>query len=140
MLLDTAGRYTTQDSDRSADSAGWSAFLALVKKYRRRRPLNGVIVAVSATDLMTHTAAEREAHVAAVRRRIDEINRELRVHVPVYVLVTKTDMVAGFTEYFDELTQEGRAQVWGVTFPIDQTTSGARLSSIQRSSTRSSGN
>jgi type VI secretion system protein ImpL len=124
VLLDTAGRYTTQDSDHTADSAGWSAFLALVKKYRRRRPLNGVIVAVSATDLMTHSAAEREAHVAAVRRRIDEIHRELRVHVPVYVLVTKSDMVAGFTEYFDELTQEGRAQVWGVTFPIDQTTSG----------------
>jgi type VI secretion system protein ImpL len=124
VLLDTAGRYTTQDSDQSADSAGWSAFLALVKKYRQRRPLNGVIVAVSASDLMTHTAAEREAHVAAVRRRLDEINRELRVQLPVYVLVTKTDLVAGFTEYFDDLTHEGRAQVWGVTFPLDQTTAG----------------
>jgi type VI secretion system protein ImpL len=124
VLLDTAGRYTTQDSDQNADSAGWSAFLALVKKYRQRRPLNGVIVAVSASDLMTHTAAEREAHVAAVRRRLDEINRELRVKLPVYVLVTKTDLVAGFTEYFDELTHEGRAQVWGVTFPLDQTTAG----------------
>jgi type VI secretion system protein ImpL len=124
VLLDTAGRYTTQDSDHSADSAGWSAFLALVKKYRKRRPLNGVIVAVSASDLMTHTAAEREAHVSAVRRRLDEINRELRVKLPVYLLVTKTDLVAGFTEYFDELTHEGRAQVWGVTFPLEQTTSG----------------
>jgi type VI secretion system protein ImpL len=124
VLLDTAGRYTTQDSDQSADSAGWSAFLALIKKYRQRRPLNGVIVAVSASDLMTHTAAEREAHVTAVRRRLDEINRELRVKLPVYVLVTKTDLVAGFTEYFDDLTQEGRAQVWGVTFPFEQTTAG----------------
>lgn len=124
VLLDTAGRYTTQDSDHSADSAGWSAFLTLVKKYRKRRPLNGVIVAVSASDLMTHTAAERESHVAAVRRRLDEINRELKVKLPVYLLVTKTDLVAGFTEYFDELTHEGRAQVWGVTFPLEQTTSG----------------
>jgi type VI secretion system protein ImpL len=124
VLLDTAGRYTTQDSDQGADSAGWSAFLALVKKYRNRRPLNGVIVAVSASDLMTHTAGERESHVAAVRRRLDEINRELRVKLPVYVLVTKTDLVAGFTEYFDDLTHEGRAQVWGVTFPLDQTTAG----------------
>jgi len=124
VLLDTAGRYTTQDSDQGADSAGWSAFLALVKKYRNRRPLNGVIVAVSASDLMTHTAAERESHVAAVRRRLDEINRELGVKLPVYVLVTKTDLVAGFTEYFDDLTHEGRAQVWGVTFPLEQTTAG----------------
>ena len=124
VLLDTAGRYTTQDSDQSADSAGWKAFLALVKKYRNRRPLNGVIVAVSASDLMTHTASEREGHVAAVRRRLDEINRELGVKLPVYMLVTKTDLVAGFTEYFDDLTHEGRAQVWGVTFPLEQTTAG----------------
>ena len=41
------------------------------------------------------------------------------IQLPVYVLVTKCDLVAGFTEYFDDLTQEGRAQVWGVTFPYD---------------------
>ena len=39
-------------------------------------------------------------------------------------MVTKCDLVAGFTEYFDDLTQEGRAQVWGVTFPYEQTLSG----------------
>ena len=36
-------------------------------------------------------------------------------------MVTKCDLVAGFAEYFDDLTQEGRAQVWGVTFPYEQT-------------------
>ena len=39
-------------------------------------------------------------------------------------MVTKCDLVAGFTEYFDDLTQEARAQVWGVTFPYEQTLSG----------------
>ena len=43
-----------------------------------------------------------------------EINRELKIQLPVYLLVTKCDLVAGFTEYFDDLPQEGRAQVWGV--------------------------
>ena len=117
VLLDTAGRYTTQDSDASADSAGWAEFLALLKKHRRRRPLNGVIFAVSAQDLMTQGQAGREAHVAAARRRLNELNKELRINLPVYVLVTKCDLVSGFTEYFDDLTAEGRAEVWGVTFP-----------------------
>jgi type VI secretion system protein ImpL len=44
ILLDTAGRYTTQDSDESSDSAGWMGFLALLRKYRKRRPINGVLV------------------------------------------------------------------------------------------------
>ena len=51
-------------------------------------------------------------------------------------MVTKCDLVAGFTEYFDDLTQEGRAQVWGVTFPYDQTVNGrGRGHASRRSST-----
>jgi type VI secretion system protein ImpL len=124
VLLDTAGRYTTQDSDESADSAGWGEFLALLRKYRQRRPLNGVIIALSSSDLMTLAPSEREAHVEAVRRRLEELNRHLRVNLPVYLMVTKCDLIAGFNEYFDDLQAEGRAQVWGVTFPIEKTQAG----------------
>jgi type VI secretion system protein ImpL len=31
---------------------------------------------------------------------------------------TKADLIAGFTEFFDDLDREARAQVWGTTFPI----------------------
>ena len=125
VLLDTAGRYTTQDSDASADSAGWGAFLQLLTKYRKRRPLNGVIVTLSAGDLMTHTPAEREANVETVRRRLDELNRHLKVRLPVYVMVTKCDLIAGFTEYFDDLDGPARAQVWGMTFAAERSMAGA---------------
>ncbi len=124
VFLDTAGRYTTQDSDAGADSAGWSEFLALLRKYRKRRPVNGVILTISAADLMTQNQGAREAHVAAARRRLNELNKELKIQVPVYLMVTKCDLIAGFTEYFDDLPQDGRAQVWGMTFPYDQTAKG----------------
>ena len=124
VLLDTAGRYTTQDSDESADSAGWAEFLQLLTKYRKRRPLNGVMVTLSAADLMTNTAAEREANVAAVRRRLDELNRHLKVRLPVYLLVTKCDLISGFSEYFDDLSADGRAQVWGMTFSPERSAAG----------------
>ena len=124
VLLDTAGRYTTQDSDAAADSAAWAEFLSLLRKYRGRRPVNGVILAISAQDLIVMGTSAREAHVAAARRRLDELNRELRMQLPIYVMVTKCDLVAGFTEYFDDQAQEGRAQVWGVTFSYDQTLKG----------------
>jgi type VI secretion system protein ImpL len=124
VFLDTAGRYTTQDSDSSADSAGWAEFLALLRKYRGRRPVNGIILTISAQDLMMAGRAGHEAHVAAARRRLNELNKELRIQLPVYLMVTKCDLIAGFTEYFDDLAQEGRAQVWGVTFPYEQTLKG----------------
>jgi type VI secretion system protein ImpL len=127
ILLDTAGRYTTQDSDQKGDAAGWREFLALLRKYRRRRPINGVLVAISLADLVTQTEAERTRHVAAVRQRLDELHRELNISLPVYVVLTKCDLLAGFNEFFDDLTQEGREQVWGTTFPLDASRDGSAV-------------
>jgi type VI secretion system protein ImpL len=124
ILLDTAGRYTTQDSSSEADAAGWNSFLQLLRKYRRRQPINGVILAISAADLLTLSEKDRDLHVGAIRERLDELNRQLKIKPPVYVLVTKCDLIAGFAEFFDEIGQEGRAQVWGTTFPIEASESG----------------
>jgi type VI secretion system protein ImpL len=121
IFLDTAGRYTTQDSDAASDSLGWREFLGLLRKYRARRPINGVILTINAHDLIAEGAGAREAHVDAARSRLEELNRELNIQLPVYLMVTKCDLVDGFTEYFDDLTAQGRAQVWGVTFPYEQT-------------------
>lgn len=117
VLIDTAGRYTTQDSDSEVDSAGWTGFLDLLKKHRRRQPLNGVLVAISIADLITQSEPERRQQAAAVKRRVRELVDRLGVNFPVYVLFTKSDLVAGFVEYFDDLGQDARSQVWGVTFP-----------------------
>ncbi len=118
VLIDTAGRYTTQDSDAAVDRAGWTAFLNLLKRTRPAQPLNGVIVAIGLPDLVQATAEERAAHAAAISRRIAELQGRLGVRLPVYALFTKADLVAGFTETFDDLDEDGRAQVWGETFPL----------------------
>ena len=73
ILLDTAGRYTTQDSDSEADQSGWIEFLNLLRKHRGRRPINGVIVAISASDLLSMSDHDRRRHVEAVRRRLEEV-------------------------------------------------------------------
>jgi len=124
ILLDTAGRYTTQTSDERADSAGWGEFLTLLKKHRPRRPINGVLVALSIADIAGFSDQERERHAVAIRRRLEELHRQLGVRLPVYVLLTKADLIAGFTEYFDDLDQGDRSQVWGVTFPLAESQSG----------------
>jgi type VI secretion system protein ImpL len=130
ILLDTAGRFTTQDSNARADAAGWNAFLQLLRKFRGRQPINGVLVAISASDLLAFDERERELQAAAIRERLDELGRNLRIDAPVYFLVTKCDLIAGFTEFFDDLGQQARGQVWGVTFPIEATESGSAVESF----------
>ncbi len=56
------------------------------------------------------------AHASAVRRRVDELYAQLGIRLPVYILFTKADLIAGFSEFFEDLGQEARAQVWGTTF------------------------
>jgi len=118
VLIDTAGRYTTQDSDKAVDRAGWEGFLDLLRRTRKRQPLNGAIVVVSLTDIAAADAATRAAHARTVRRRVAELSERLRLRVPVYMVFSKADQLAGFNEYFDDLDAEGRGQVWGMTFPL----------------------
>lgn len=117
VLIDTAGRYTTQDSHKVIDSASWDGFLNLLKKHRRRRPINGAIIAISLQELMLQTEEERMAHARTIRARIDELMNKLEIRFPIYLMFTKSDLIAGFNEYFEDLTKHDRDQVWGVTLP-----------------------
>ena len=121
VLIDTAGRYTTQDSDHDADREAWLGFLALLRKHRPRQPLNGVLLTVSLGDLLAQSEAAATRHAEALRARVQELYSRLGVRLPIYVLVTKSDLMAGFNEFFSNLGKEARDQVWGCTFPLDET-------------------
>ena len=119
VLIDTAGRYATQESDKDVDASAWDNFLALLKKTRPRQPINGVLLTVNIQDLLQQGATERQQHAAKLRARLQELQTKLGVRAPVYVLVTKSDLIGGFNESFEALDKEGRDQVWGFTFNAD---------------------
>ena len=119
VLLDTAGRYTTQDSNTRADAAAWQGFLSLVKEFRPGRPFNGAFVTASVSDLMLWTKLERAKFSAHVRMRLSELYAALGTRFPVYLLVTKMDLLDVFMEFFDELDKDSLGQVWGNTFELE---------------------
>ena len=116
VLIDTAGRYTTQDSNAESDKKSWLAFLSLLKKYRTRQPINGVILAISLADLISLDDQQLDAHVVEIRSRLREIHETLKIQFPVYLLFTKADLVSGFMDYFGGFDEPRRRKVWGATF------------------------
>jgi type VI secretion system protein ImpL len=118
VIIDTAGRYTTQDSDEDVDNAAWTGFLKMLRKNRKRRPINGIIVAISIDDLARQSEVDRERSATAVTQRVQELYNQLGVRFPVYVMFTKCDLMAGFMEYFGDLDRHQRKQIWGTTFPV----------------------
>jgi len=119
VLIDTAGRYTTQDSDQARDSRAWEGFLGLLKQTRPRQPINGVLLTVSVTDLLTRGPAERAQHAETVRKRLQELHAQLGIRFPIYLLVTKCDLLAGFMDTLGDVDKEVRASPWGMTFRLD---------------------
>ena len=57
-----------------------------------------MLLTLSASDLLQATPERAAAHASDLRQRLDEITAHLGIAVPVYVLVTKTDLLPGFTE------------------------------------------
>lgn len=119
-LVDTAGRYTTQDSDTPTDSKAWQGFLGLLRKHRPLQPINGVLVAIGLDELLQADRLTLDAHASAVRRRLTELRQTLEVSAPVYVLFTKADLLAGFVEFYDDLDVEGRRAVVGATLQLGE--------------------
>ncbi|MBZ9936339.1 type VI secretion system membrane subunit TssM [Mesorhizobium sp. BR1-1-16] len=135
VLVDTAGRYVQQESQPDVDATEWLGFLDLLKKHRGRRALNGVIVALSIDVLLEGDAAVK-AHGRKIRRRLAELNERLEIRLPVYLMLTKADLLRGFEPFFGGLSASAREQVWGTTFPLeaklDPTLVGRELSMLAR--------
>jgi len=118
VLIDTAGRYVEQASDPEVDAQEWRGFLQLLLKHRGRRALNGVIVAISVRELTGDEASIR-AHGREIRKRLNELTEQLEVKLPVYLMVTKADLIPGFESHFGDLTTREREQVWGATLGLE---------------------
>jgi type VI secretion system protein ImpL len=119
VLLDTAGRYFSQPQPQ-VDASGWMTLLKLLRQRRRARPINGVLVTLPVEVLLGNDELHLEALAATVRRRLQEVHRELQIDVPVYLVLSKADAVPGFDEFFDQLSREETEQVLGTTFTAGQ--------------------
>ena len=113
ILLDTAGRYSVMDRHR----AEWFGFLDLLKKYRRRAPINGILIAVSIAELRGDDPDAAIQLARGLRKRVQDLIERLEVFAPVYVVFTKADLVAGFGEFFAQAERAERERVWGATMP-----------------------
>ncbi|WP_293266705.1 type VI secretion system membrane subunit TssM [Neptunomonas sp.] len=119
VLLDTAGRYTTQNNQSELDEVEWKGFLGLLKKLRSRKPINGLIITFPVDSLLKMQESDLITHAKFIKQRIQEFQNTFQIRFPVYVSITKFDMLPGFTEYFDDLGREEREQVWGFTYPYN---------------------
>ncbi len=115
ILLDTAGRFTVGAAKE--DRQEWEDFLGLLRKERKKQPINGVIIAYSLADFLKKPPEIVQEEANIIRIRLEEVISKLGVIIPVYLMLTKCDLVEGFVEFFHHYSEKERKQIWGVTFP-----------------------
>ncbi|CAB1221476.1 type VI secretion system membrane subunit TssM [Acinetobacter bouvetii] len=115
VLLDTAGRYSVYSEDHSE----WLGFLNLLKKSRSKAPINGLIVIVSIAELISQSPEKSIKLAKSLRARIQDLTERLEVFAPVYLVFSKMDLIAGFTEFFECYEVNEFDQVWGATLAYD---------------------
>jgi type VI secretion system protein ImpL len=130
VLIDTPGRYLSQP-DANIDADGWATLLGLLRKRRRNRPLNGVLVTLPLQTLLTHDAEALQTLARHVRARLQEVQQKLRIETPVYLVLSKADEQPGFDEFFDQLTLGESDQVLGVSLSKDPVTAGSNAIRVE---------
>ncbi|WP_457578773.1 type VI secretion system membrane subunit TssM [Ensifer adhaerens] len=118
VFLDSAGRLCEQPSQEN--STVWQALLGLLKRHRRRQQLSGLLVLLGMDNMISGSEIARLNQASLIRERVIDAYNSTGKRLPVYVIFTKADLVAGFTEFFDDLGKEARNSVFGVTFPFSK--------------------
>ncbi|AEF55513.1 type VI secretion system membrane subunit TssM [Marinomonas posidonica] len=126
VLIDPDGEILTQglnltgsDSDGEVEKGLWLHFLTWLEKTRSQRPLNGIVLAIDISKLATSTVYERKAYATILRSRIRELMETLSTRLPVYVALTKLDLLYGFEAFFSNYKKDQRDDVLGFTFSLD---------------------
>ncbi|MBD3183736.1 hypothetical protein GF312_15710 [Candidatus Poribacteria bacterium] len=113
-IIDTSGRYVNFGNEVKEKSE-WLALMSILRKYRKEKPLDGILITVDVDSLLGYTEEEREKIARSIRNRISEIINKLKTTFPIYLIFTKSDMIYGFSRFFDDLEDADRSQVWGAT-------------------------
>lgn len=124
VLIDPDGELLTQNATTDEVSGElerrlWIHFLQWLEKTRSRRPLNGVVLALDVAHLISATTSERRAYANLLRARIRELMETLSTRLPVYICLTKLDLLYGFEPFFRHYTKVQREEVLGFTFTMN---------------------
>ncbi|MEL7474479.1 MAG: type VI secretion protein IcmF/TssM N-terminal domain-containing protein, partial [Planctomycetota bacterium] len=122
VILDTAGRMLFEEAGAKS-SQEWREFLKLLTKARPNCPLNGVMLCIPADSLIKDSIDEVDTKAANIASKLSLIQRELDVRFPVFVVITKADLVNGFREFFDSIDDpqlQHQMVGWSNPAPLDE--------------------
>jgi hypothetical protein len=121
VLLDTAGRLVFEEV-KAGQTSEWKEFLKLLKKNRPYQPINGLMLVIPSDSLIKDSSDSIAAKGGKIAQQLDVIQRILDFRFPVYVVISKSDRINGFREFFEGLNDpqlQHQMLGWANPDPLD---------------------
>ena len=124
VLIDPDGELLTQRTEEGNNNGDmtkrlWMHFVEWLDKTRSRRPLNGVVLALDMANMVSSATSDRKAYAHLMRARLRELMETLSTRLPVYITLTKLDLLLGFEPFFRHYNQAERDEIMGFTFSLN---------------------
>lgn len=110
IFIDSAGKYVSDEQSHNE----WLLLLDLLNKYRHRKPLDGILLTIDLNDILETDLSSLMQKVKIIRDRIAEIYYKLGYCFPIYLIMTKSDLLPGFNEFFEHLNTAEVKQCFGI--------------------------
>lgn len=114
VIIDSAGKYAVP-VDGKIDEVEWQEFLVQISATRQKEPVNGILVALPMEKLLAHDEDTLYAYAGFISDRVNRLVKVLGARIPIYVLLTKCDLLAGFHQLANILSNEELEQAFGYT-------------------------
>ena len=108
VVLETHGRIV----ETSAGSSVWQYILSMLGSVRSKRPLDGVVITISAGDLL-HNKTGVLAQAKEIYIKLLVCQKNLGMKFPVYIIITKCDMLTGFSPLARQLNEGLAENIFG---------------------------
>lgn len=121
LILDVDGKFFLTEQGLNKQNT-WKQLLDSLRSFRVKRPIDGIILTIPASDFVGPTALKNEE----LRNKADLIAKQLKLAenmlgltLPLYIVISKSDQVAGFSGFLERLPKNALDQMFGWSNPYD---------------------
>lgn len=93
----------------------YKQFFSSLKRLRTFKPINGLILTLNLQEITTNI--KEHARLNQLTETIQGLYQEFN-DFPIYIIITRSDLIEGFSEFFESLGPEERDEAFGFSFPL----------------------
>jgi len=96
----------------ASSSVLWKTLLNLIKNTSSKEKLNGIVLALNLPELMKKNSNQQKRCCCRFEKRITDIRAQFGSQLPFHIVITKCDLLPGFSEFFSESGGDEISQTW----------------------------